>query len=76
MIPVPMLVFSFGTNANADTFFGVPGGPVAPIFKAVLQDPRARLIESRHETAGAFDAAGFYFIKGTNPLGLCFTFTR
>jgi acetolactate synthase-1/2/3 large subunit len=47
-------------EAGADTFFGVPGGPVMPVFNAVLQTPGARLIESRHESAAAFEAAGFY----------------
>jgi acetolactate synthase-1/2/3 large subunit len=57
-------------DAGADTFFGVPGGPVAPIFNAVLQTQRARLIESRHETAAAFEAAGFYRATGRVPVVL------
>src|SRR5438876_6361299 len=38
------------------TYFGVPGGPIIPLFDAILQHPEARLIESRHETCGAFAA--------------------
>jgi acetolactate synthase-1/2/3 large subunit len=57
-------------DAGADTFFGVPGGPVAPVFNAVLQTPNARLIESRHETAAAFEAAGFYRATGRVPVVL------
>lgn len=57
-------------NAGADTFFGVPGGPVAPIFNAVMQSAGARLIQSRHETAAAFEAAGFYRATGRVPIVL------
>jgi acetolactate synthase-1/2/3 large subunit len=57
-------------DAKADTFFGVPGGPVAHIFKAVLQNPGARLVESRQETAAAFEAAGFYRATGRVPVVL------
>jgi acetolactate synthase-1/2/3 large subunit len=57
-------------DQGADTFFGVPGGPVAPVFNAVLNTPRARLVESRHETAAAFEAAGFYRATGRVPVVL------
>jgi acetolactate synthase-1/2/3 large subunit len=57
-------------DAEADTFFGVPGGPVAPIFSAVLQTKGARLVESRQETAAAFEAAGFYRATGRVPVVL------
>jgi acetolactate synthase-1/2/3 large subunit len=55
-------------EAGADTFFGVPGGPVIGIFDAVLRSPSARLVESRHETAAAFEAAGFYRATGRVPV--------
>jgi acetolactate synthase-1/2/3 large subunit len=47
-------------QAGVETFFGIPGGPVSPVFDAVLSTPGARLIESRHETAAAFAAAAYY----------------
>lgn len=53
--------------AGVDTFFGIPGGPVSPIFDAILSCPRARLIESRHETGAAFAAAGYYRSSGRVP---------
>lgn len=52
---------------GVDTFFGVPGGPVSPLFDAILNCPRARLIESRHETGAAFAAAGYYRASGHVP---------
>lgn len=53
--------------AGVDTFFGIPGGPVSPIFDAILSCPRARLIESRHESGAAFAAAGYYRSSGRVP---------
>ena len=53
--------------AGVDTFFGIPGGPVSPVFDAVLQTAGARLVESRHETGAAFAAAGFYRASGRVP---------
>jgi acetolactate synthase-1/2/3 large subunit len=57
-------------EAGADTFFGVPGGPVATVFNAVMQAKGARLVQSRHETAAAFEAAGFYRATGRVPVVL------
>ncbi|MCS6913834.1 MAG: thiamine pyrophosphate-binding protein [Myxococcales bacterium] len=50
------------------TFFGVPGGPVIPVFDAILRHRRARLIEPRHETYGTFAAMGFYRATGQAPV--------
>ncbi len=54
-------------EAGVDTFFGIPGGPVSPVFDAILRVKGARLIESRHETAAAFAAADFYRASGRTP---------
>jgi acetolactate synthase I/II/III large subunit len=53
--------------AGVDTFFGIPGGPVSPVFDAVLRDPRARLIQSRHETSAVFAAVGYHRASGKIP---------
>ncbi|MFN9810363.1 MAG: thiamine pyrophosphate-binding protein, partial [Deltaproteobacteria bacterium] len=47
-------------KAGVRTFFGIPGGPVAPIFQALDEVEGARLVESRQETAAAFEAAGWF----------------
>lgn len=44
---------------GVEMFFGVPGGPVSPLFDAIL-GTSAQLVESRHETNAAFAAAGYY----------------
>lgn len=54
-------------DAGIDVFFGIPGGPIIPIFDAILTDPRAQLIEPRHETSGTFAAIGFHRASGRVP---------
>lgn len=54
-------------EAGVRTFFGIPGGPVSPVFDAILQHPEARLIESRHETCAAFAAADYQRASGETP---------
>src|ERR1700722_16655913 len=49
------------------TFFGIPGGPVCPIFEAIRLTPGAQLVESRHETHAAFAAALFHRASGRVP---------
>src|SRR5262249_21414096 len=54
-------------SLGLDTFFGLPGGPVIPVFHAVLTTPGARLIEPRHESGAAFMAMGYYRATGKVP---------
>lgn len=54
-------------DAGVETFFGIPGGPVSPVFDAILGTTGARLIESRHETSAAFAAADYYRGSGRVP---------
>jgi acetolactate synthase I/II/III large subunit len=49
------------------TFFGVPGGPVMPLFDAVLRHPETRLVESRHESSAVFAAMGYWAQSGRVP---------
>jgi acetolactate synthase-1/2/3 large subunit len=52
---------------GVDTFFGIPGGPVCPVFEAIRMTPGARLIESRHESNAAFSAAAYFRACGKVP---------
>jgi acetolactate synthase I/II/III large subunit len=52
---------------GVDTFFGIPGGPICPVFEAIRLTPGARLVESRHETHAAFAAALFQRASGRVP---------
>lgn len=49
------------------TFFGIPGGPVAPLFEAIRLNSAAKLIEVRHESHAAFAATSFYRATGEVP---------
>jgi acetolactate synthase-1/2/3 large subunit len=50
--------------AGVDTFFGVPGGPISPLFDAAMSAEDATMIESRHESHAAFAAMGYYRATG------------
>ena len=54
-------------DRGVDTFFGIPGGPICPVFEALRITPGVRLIESRHETAAAFAAVGYHRSSGRVP---------
>lgn len=47
-------------HLGVDVFFGIPGGPVIPVFDAILRNSQATLIEPRHESHGVFEAMGFH----------------
>jgi acetolactate synthase-1/2/3 large subunit len=52
---------------GVDMFFGIPGGPVCPVFEAIRLTPGARLIDSRHETHAMFAAALYQRASGRVP---------
>ncbi len=51
-----------------DMFFGIPGGPICPVFDAIRTVPGARLISSRHESSAAFAAALYHRASGKVPV--------
>ena len=53
--------------AGVTTYFGVPGGPVMPLFDAILRSPTVKLVESRHETNAVFSAVGYHRATGKVP---------
>jgi acetolactate synthase-1/2/3 large subunit len=55
-------------SRGCDSFFGIPGGPICPVFEAIRVTEGARLIESRHETAAAFEAVAFHRLSGRVPV--------
>lgn len=54
-------------SRGVKTFFGIPGGPVAPLFEAIRLNPEAKLIEVRHESHAAFAATSFHRATGEVP---------
>lgn len=53
-----------------DTYFGIPGGPICPVFDAIRCTRGARLVESRHESSAAFAAAAYARASGRVPVVL------
>src|SRR5690606_35530652 len=52
---------------GVDTYFGVPGGPICPLFEALRIHPSVRVIESRHESHAAFAAVAYHRASGKVP---------
>ncbi len=65
--PVAESMVQWLVDAGVDTFFGLPGGPIISVFHRILLEPRARLIEPRHETAGVFEAMGYWRASARVP---------
>ncbi len=60
-------IVSLLVEAGVDTFFGIPGGAIAPIYDALGRNKNCRVIVARHETGAAFMAAGFARTTGRLP---------
>lgn len=52
---------------GVDTFYGIPGGAICPIYDALLDQPTLRVINTRHETGAAFMAMGHSKVGGSLP---------
>ena len=59
-------------RAGVRTVFGVPGGPIAPVFDALLDEPSIRLVTTRIESTAVFAAAGYARVSG-EPVVCLFT---
>ena len=56
-------------DLGVEQIFGIPGGQVDPVFDAINQQDRIKLILMRHEEIGAFAASGQ--AKLTGKLAVC-----
>jgi acetolactate synthase-1/2/3 large subunit len=52
---------------GVDTFYGIPGGAISPVYDALLAHPQARVITAKHETGAAFMAIGHARMGGSLP---------
>src|SRR5258708_4556787 len=50
--------------------FGIPGGLISPVYDALAQVPRIRLVSTRHETMAGFAAMGHAVATGLPALVL------
>ena len=67
---VAKFVIEYLYSKEIDTFFGIPGGPIGPLFDGIYRTPGTRLIESKHETAAFFEAIGYHKTTGKIPVVL------
>ena len=56
-------------RAGVDAIFGIPGGPVIPLFDALYDDPDIRTYLVRHEQGAGHMAEGY--AKVTGRVGVC-----
>ncbi|MCC6998458.1 MAG: thiamine pyrophosphate-binding protein [Deltaproteobacteria bacterium] len=54
--------------AGVEVVFGLPGGTISPIYDALLDRPRIRVITTRHESGAMFAAAAY--ARATGKLGV------
>ncbi len=55
-------------EAGVDTVFGIPGGTIAPVFDAFLEEEGISVITSKHECNAVYSAIGF--ARSTGRLGV------
>ena len=63
------LILEYLKQEGVQAVFGIPGGPITPLFDALYHDRSIRLISTRHEAGAAFMAAGYARLTGR--LGVC-----
>lgn len=51
--------------AGVRVVFGVPGGAIAPIFDALIDEPRIRVVNANHESTAVYAAAAHARATGT-----------
>jgi acetolactate synthase-1/2/3 large subunit len=54
---------------GVDSIFGIPGGPLIPLFDALFDDPDLRLYLTRHEQGAGHMAEGY--AKASGRLAVC-----
>ncbi|MSO44669.1 MAG: biosynthetic-type acetolactate synthase large subunit [Thermoleophilia bacterium] len=51
-------------RGGVDAIFGIPGGPLIPLFDALFDDPDLRLFLTRHEQGAGHMAEGYAKVSG------------
>ncbi|MDE2292614.1 MAG: thiamine pyrophosphate-binding protein [Elusimicrobia bacterium] len=63
------LLIEYLKQEGVHTVFGIPGGPISPLFDALGAEPAVRTVSTRHEAGAAFMALGYARVTGR--LGVC-----
>ena len=51
-------------NAGVELIFGIPGGPLTPLYEALSESTKIRTILVKHEEGAAFMANGCARVSG------------
>src|SRR5207245_537264 len=54
---------------GVSVIFGIPGGPLLPLYDELVNHPTIRLVLVKHEEAAAY--AAFAYARVTGKLGVC-----
>lgn len=66
-IRVADLVVRTLADVGIDTFYGIPGGAIATVYDALLDQPGLRVVNTRHESGAVFAAMGHSRVSGQPP---------
>jgi len=66
-IRVADMVVKTLTELGVTTYYGIPGGAIASVYDALLDQPGVRIINSRHESGAVFAAMGQSRVGGSLP---------
>lgn len=72
LLEVGDLLVGYLEQINVEYVFGIPGGPIEPLYNALARSARRggpRPVVARHETGAAFMADGY--ARATGKLGVC-----
>ncbi|HEX7009694.1 MAG TPA: thiamine pyrophosphate-binding protein, partial [Phycisphaeraceae bacterium] len=63
------LLVRYLEGEGVEYIFGIPGGPLMPLYEAIFDNGRIRPIITKHEEGAAFMADGYARVRG--GLGVC-----
>jgi len=63
------LILEYLKQEGVQAVFGIPGGPITPVFDALYREKAIRTIAARHEGGAAFMALGYAAVS--RRLGVC-----
>ncbi|MBI4054780.1 MAG: thiamine pyrophosphate-binding protein [Elusimicrobia bacterium] len=72
-LPAIELLLHYLEAEGVEYIFGIPGGPLMPLYEAIFERRRIRSILTKHEEGAAFMADGYARVRG--GLGVCCTTT-
>jgi acetolactate synthase I/II/III large subunit len=72
-LPAVQLLLKYLEAEGVEYVFGIPGGPLMPLYEAIFERKKIQPIIAKHEEGAAFMADGYARVSGR--LGVCCTTT-